>query len=344
MNPLTKASAVSAHVANLVRGLYATIARLSLRHAVTFVVTSFVVGQAVNKFAPLNRFLQYQLLFIPAIVIAFAEIKIFVSNVGKYKAMIASHPTRDTAAYIGGLLQSYRALPGLLVIGSLYIYATISLKYIALNPTGYYALVMIALVMLSAILGQTCYAYYLLLLRRVVASESFRYNFYFPARTDWVQLLTRAGARLSNAFFVLGFVYTLVFFLNMPRDYVTISLHPWRLVVSTPNNLAFVASWITIFVIIIFAFPAYAWLKARYLRILIRKLKDISINEIELLITTGDLRSKGNVDAELKYYQLMTSIENSSSEASDATNMLPVTLTICTIAVHLIKIAESFSP
>jgi len=339
-----KTSAVSAHIANVVRGLYASITRLDPRHAVIFIVTSFGVGQAVNRFAPLNRFLQYQLLFIPAIVIAFAEIKIFVASVGKYKAMIAAHPTRDTGTYIAGLLQSYWALPGLLTVGSLYIYATISLKYIALNPTGYYALVMIGLVMLSAILGQTCYVYYLLLLYRVAASETFKYNFYFPARTDWVQLLTRTGARLSNAFFVLGFIYTLVFFLNMPNSYITISLHPWRIVLATPNNVAFVVSWITIFIIIILAFPAYAWLKARYLRILIRRLKDISIGEIELLITEGNFRSKGDVDAELKYYQLMTNIENSSSEASDASNILPVALTICSIAVHLIKISESFSP
>jgi hypothetical protein len=339
-----KTSVVSAHIANVARGLYSNIARLDLRHAVIFIVTSFGVGQAVNRFAPLNLFLPYQLLFIPAIVIAFAEVKIFVTSVEKYKAMIASQPTRETGVYIAGLLQSFWALPGLLTVSSLYIYATISLRYVELNPTGYYALVMIGLVMLSAILGQTCYVYYLLLLRRVTASETFKYNFYFPARTDWVQLLTQAGARLSNAFFVLGFIYTLVFFLNMPDGYVTISLRPWRLVLATPNNVAFVMSWVVIFIIIILAFPAYAWLKARYLRILIRRLKDISIGEIELLITEGKIRSEGNVDAELKYYQLMTNIENSSSEASDASNMLPVALTICSIAVHLIKISESFSP
>jgi hypothetical protein len=94
----------------------------------------------------------------------------------------------------------------------------------------------------------------------------------------------------------------------------------------------------------VLAFPAYSWVKARYLRILIRKLKDISIGEIETLIAESNLRGKGNVDAELKYYQLMSNIENSSSEASDASNVLPVALTICTIAVHLIKISESFSP
>ena len=178
-------SALSARIANLARGLYASIARLNLWHAVIFIFASFAVGQAVDRFAPLDRMLLYQLLFIPAIVTAFAEIKIFVTSVGKYKAMIASHPTRDTGTFIANLLQSYWALPGLFTVSALYIYATISLNYIALNPTGYYAIVMIGFVMLSAILGQTCYVYYLLLLRRVAASDTFKYNFYFPARTDW---------------------------------------------------------------------------------------------------------------------------------------------------------------
>jgi hypothetical protein len=331
-------------VETFLRGLYGRIGRLELRHAVAFIVTSFGLGQAINSFAPLDRFLIYQLLFTPAIVIAFAEIKTFVHNVEKYKIMIASHPIRETGAYVSGLLQSYWAVPGLVAISSLYLYSTISLEYIEINSMGFFALLMLTLVMLSAILGQTCYVYYLLLLRRVSRSEEFKYNFYFPARTDWVQFLAQIGTRLSNAFFVLGFIYTTVFFLNMPSGYITISHQPWRLEISTPNNVVFVASWITIFVIIIFAFPMYAWVKARQLRTIIRKLKDVSIHEIEMLITAGDIRGNGNVDAELKYYQLMASIENSPSETSETNNLLPVVLTLSSIAVHLIKISESFSP
>lgn len=326
------------------RGLYRSIETLKSRHAVAFIIISFVLGQVVNRYTPLDKFLVYQLLFIPAIVIAFMEIKIFVHSAGEYKAMVASHPTRETGSYISSLLQSYWAIPGLVVIGSLYIYSTISLKYIAMNLAGYYALFMITLVMLSAILGQTCYVYYLLLLRGVSRSENFKYNFYFPARTNWLQFLDQVGARLSNAFFVLGFIYTTVFFLNMPSGYIAISRRPLHLKLSTPNDLIFLASWLTIFVIIIFAFPMYAWIKARYLKIIIRRLKDISIGEIDALIAESKIRDKGNVDAELKYYQLMCNIENSSSRASDTNNILPIVATLSSIAVQLIKISESFTP
>jgi len=344
MSLKAKVSAIPTRI-EVLRGLYGSIERLNFRHAIAFIAISFGLGQAINRYTPLDKFLVYQLLFIPAIVIAFMEVKIFVLRVGEYKTMIASHPTRDTGTYISNLLQSYWAIPGLVAISSLYIYSTISLKYIEMNPTGYYALLMIALVMLSAILGQTCYVYYLLLLRRLSRSEKFKYNFYFPARTNWVQLLTQIGTRLSNAFFVLGFIYTTVFFLNVPSGYIGISLSPWRLKLSTPNNLAFLASWLAIFVIIILAFPMYAWIKAKYLRTIIRRLKDISISEIEMLITESNIRGKGDVDAELKYYQLMVNIENSSSSGSSVTsNILPVAATLSSIAVHLINISKSFSP
>jgi len=329
---------------NVPKSIFQAIEKMNLGHAFVFIVTSFGLGQAANSYSPMDKFLVYQLLFIPAIVIALAEIKAFVHSADKYKTMVASHPTRETGTYIIQLLRSYAAVPGLIAIGSLYLYSTISLKYVPINLTGFYALLMITLVMLSAILGQTCYVYYLLLLRKVSTCEKFEYNFYFPARTNWVQLLAGTGARLSNAFFVLGFIYTTVFFLNMPAGYLQISLRPWSLTISTPNDPAFVMSWLAIFIIIIIAFPMYAWTRARLLKNIIRRLKDISITEIQTLITESKIRREGNVDAELKYYQLMVSIENSSSEASDTRNLLPAALTISSIAVHLIKISESFSP
>jgi len=304
----------------------------------------FPLGQVLNKLYPLDKFIAYELLFGPAILIAFAEIRLFVRGMEKYKMMVASHPIRETGTYISNLLHSYWALPGLAVISSLYLYSTVSLKYVTLNPMGYFALVVIALVMISAVLGQTCYVYYLLLLRRVSQCEAFKYNFYFPARTDWVQFLAYIGNHLSNGVFMLGVIYTTVFYLNMPSSYLSITLHPWRVHIATPNNIAFIASWLTIFVIIPVAFLVYAWFKARYLKAIIRRLKDASIAEIKALITESNIRQTGNVDAELKYYQLMANIENSSSEASDSRNFLPVLLTLSSIAVQLIKISESFSP
>src|ERR1700741_2474106 len=74
------------------RGLYRSIGRLDARHAGAFVVTAFGLGQVLNWYTPMDKFLVYQVLFIPAIVIAFMEIKVFLLSVEKYKTVVASHP------------------------------------------------------------------------------------------------------------------------------------------------------------------------------------------------------------------------------------------------------------
>jgi len=325
----------------IMRGIFRLLERLNHWHATGFVIISFGLGQVLNRSTSMNNFFLYQILFIPAVIIAVAEIKRFVFSLRKYRIMTASHPNREVGSYISSLLLSNWAIPGLAVISYLYIYATITLEYVQLNSTGYYALIMISLVMFSAILGQTCYVYYLLFLRKLASSESMKYNFYFPARTDWVQLIAQIGSRLSNAFFVLGFIYTTVFFLNMPDEYVKISLSPWHVELSTPNDLVFLVSWLMIFAIIILAFPVYAGIKSRYIGVIIRKLKDTSVNEICMLMTASNIRDKEGIEAELKYYQLMSSIENSSSSPSERFNLLPIVATISSIAVHVIKISES---
>jgi hypothetical protein len=324
-------------------GLYSRVEKLTIRHAAAFILVSFILGQVANTLYPLKNLFIYQLLLIPAIIMAFAEVKAFVRGVKEYKIMISSHPTKETGTYALSLLKSCWSLPGLIVISSVYLYSTVTLKYVAFNLTGLYALSMLLLVLLSAILGQTCYVYYLLLLRRVAGSKSFKYNFYFPARTDWVQFLARMGTRLSNAFFILGFIYTAVFFLNVPDDYLTITLSPWRVDVSTPNDPAFVTGWVTIFIIIILAFPMYAWIKVAYMRAIIRKLKDNSLHELDDLISGTTIREQADPDVHLKYHQLMANIENSSNNVGEPLNLLPAALTVSSIAVHLIKISESLS-
>jgi hypothetical protein len=332
---------LAAH-SRLMQKLLASIKRFNRWHAAVFILFSFGFGQAINRHAPLGNFLAYQLLFIPAVVIALLEIRRFLTGLEEYLTLTASHPDRAAGAFVSNLLKSWWTIPGVATVSLLYIYATLSLRYIEMNSVGYYALLMIILVMLSATLGQTCYVYYLLFLRRLAGGMRFRYNFYFPARTDWVQLLAQMGNRLSNAFFILGFIYTTVYFLNVPDGYIRVSLSPWRLELATPNDEIFLVTWVVIFLIIVLAFPVYAWLKTRYLKLIVRRLKDISLGELDLLVAEGSLRSRGDLDAELKCYQLMEHINDSADSPYERLNLLPIVATLSSVSVHLIKISESF--
>ena len=75
--------------------LLRTIERLNHWHALLFVSLSFGVGQLLHRYWPLDNFLAYQFLFIPAVVIAFGEIKRFLNSVSDFRIMTASHPNRN---------------------------------------------------------------------------------------------------------------------------------------------------------------------------------------------------------------------------------------------------------
>lgn len=317
------------------------IERLNRLHALIFALGSFGVGQVLNLFWPYEHFLIYQVLFIPAVIIAFSEIQKFLSNVKEYQRMTASHPNSETGDFLRRLLHSSWYFVALVAVSGIFIFSTISLSYISFDPNGAYALLMILLVMVSAVLGQTCYVYYIIFLRKIAHSKRFKYNFYLPARTDWVQLLAKIGTRFTNAFFVLGFIYTTVYYLNMPDSYVSISFTPPTLHLNTPNDSIFLISWIALFIIVIFAFPSYSWLQSRYMKAIVRRLKDASIDEIYFLTEASSIRKGKDIDTETKYYKLMTDIDLSQSSPQNLFNPIPLAATLCSIAVHLVKIGES---
>ena len=323
------------------RSLLRTVEHLNRWQTLAFVTFSFGAGQLLNRYWPFDNFLAYQLLFIPAVVIAFFEVKKFLASIEEFRLMTASYPNKEDGDYIYTLLCSHWYYVALLAVGGLFVYSSVELRYVTFNPTGAYALLMIILVMISAILGQLCYVYYIFLLRRIAAGHGFKYNFYLPYRTNWVLLLDDVGFRLNNAFFVLGFIYTSVYCLNVKGGYLKLAFQPLKLELSTPNNIAFAVSWVVLFVIIIIAFPLYAWLRSRYIDAIVRKLKDISIEEINFLITESGTGQKKDLDSEQKYYRLILDIDGSPRSPRERLNIIPIVATLSSIAVQLITISKS---
>lgn len=323
------------------RSLLRAISGLKVWHCVAFVILSVGLGQVLNRFWSLQDLTLYQILFVPAVVIAFYELRRFVEGVEHFRSLTASHPNSQDGRFIVSLMNSYWYFWALLFVGGLFLFATIELQYVTIDPTGMYALGMIILVMVSAVLGQLCYLFYVLLLRRLSRGKKFKYNFFLPARTDWVKLLDEMGSRLTNAFFVLGFIYTLVYLLNVRSGYISFSWQPAQINLSTPNDVVFVISWIVLFLIVIIAFPCYVWFQSTYMRALVRSLKDISIEEVNFLISgTGD-KGTGDQDGQNNSYRMMMDIDASVPAPRDRFNPIPFIATFSSLAVHLIKISES---
>ena len=310
-----------------------------------FVIAIVAVGQIINAFQPFEYFHIYQLLVIPSILIASWAVKKSISDFENFNKVIASHPVNFVGIKLSRLIYSKWALPGLILIGGLYVYSSIKLEYIQFDVVGFYALLMILLMLITAILGQTVYVYYILLLFGLNKQSEFKYNFYMPAKTGWIVLIAKTGRMLNNCFFILGFIYTLVFYLNSPKGAILIDSSKGGFmkgfVLSTPDNQAFLISWVTIIIIIFIAFPIYYFIQNNYLKSIIRKLKDKSISEISVLMKAGAIKTQENLELELKYLTLINNVENSAKKPLTSYNVIPVISSICSISVHLIKISES---
>lgn len=334
-------------VDNIMPSLLSLLEKLSARHALLLIFIYIPLGQLINHYQPLKNLGLYQFLFGIAIILAVWNIKYFLNKIKKFKKMTASHPINFISSNIYSLVYSKWSIPGLIIISSLFIYATIKLHYVELNLMGIYTLLIVLIIMITAVLGQTFYIYYLILLYRIEDNDDFKYSFYLPSNTEWLVYLVRIGRQINNSFFILGFIYTLVFYINMPSEFIIFNSDVTgnfldKIEINSPDNLILLIGWVTIFIIIIIAFPLYYFLQISLIKAIVRKLKDISISQIEQLIDIEKNQKKKDIDNQLKYYTLMTNLDKSSNFPIPRNNFIPVISSLSTISVHIIKISESF--
>ena len=326
--------------------LLSLIKQTTIGPALFFIFIYAPLGQLINYFYPFENFTIYQILFGVAVILATWTIKNFLKKVDEFKKITGSHPMKLIVRNFYSLVYSKWTILGIVIIGSLFVYSTLSLNFIELDLIGIYSLVVIVMVMITAIICQTLYIYYLILLYKLGNSKAFNYSFYFPAKTDWLVFIVKLGRQINNSFFILGFIYTLVYFLNMPITKISFNrnfsgLHD--LVLGTSNNLVYVISWITIFLIIIVAFPVYSIIQRSLTKSLVRKMKDISISEIEQIMKMNTFKKAQGIESQLKYFTLMSNIDSSSNLPIPRNNLIPIVSSLSTISVHIIKISESFS-
>ena len=60
---------------------------------------------------------------------------------------------------------------------------------------------------------------------------------------------------------------------------------------------------------------------------IVRKLKDVAIEEINFLITESNIRQEKDVDTEVKYYRLMLDIDGSATSPQERLKIIPIVAT-----------------
>ena len=77
------------------------------------------------------------------------------------------------------------------------------------------------------------------------------------------------------------------------------------------------------------------------MRMVVQKLKNKSLTEIQQLMKATALTNKDDIDLELKFITLMKDVDNSSNIAIPKNNLIPLMSSIGSLFIHLIKISES---
>lgn len=327
--------------------IYHTICQITHTQWIICVLALILVGQLVNFWFPLRFFHVYQFLFLFAIIYSSFQIKWFFFDFKDFRKENASQPELHFLnEYLLKTVYSPMVLMLVILITFFYTFAALWLEFIEINVAGIYSAIIIIAVVALAVLAHALYSCYLLYLNKLSLNEELQYNYYYPSKTIWLIKIAAIGRRFSNGFFILGFIYTLVFFLNskgtlLMTDQQDIVRDLTGFQLFFESNIVFSICWFMIFVIIIFAFPFYHLKQRKLLSSIIEQMKIKTIqtltNSAELAKRSGDL----SFENEIKFFDIIEKIDNSPRYPIKNNITIPVLSTLLSMCIHLLKISES---
>jgi len=340
---------INQKIRDLVKNSYKLICKINLEFSILACLSLIIVGQVINYWFPLKWFHLYQFLFLIALVYSSFQIKWFFKDFQNFKRENASHlKLHFLNMKLSNNIDSAFVALVIILITSMYVFASIWLKFIDQNLMGVYAILIIILVVALAAFAYSLYTNFLIYLDSISNEEELNYNYYYPAKTKWLMSIAAMGNRFSNGFFILGFIYTLVFFLNSTHNFKNFVKSGdstiWTKLVSLfQSDLVFSISWITIFIIIIIAFPIFYLKQNRYYLKIIEKMK---LKTIQTLIDNAEVVKKEDsysFENEIKLFEIISKIDGSPKYPIKQNVTIPIVSTILSMMVHLLKISESIT-
>lgn len=167
------------------------------------------------------------------------------------------------------------------LIGIIYFILLITLKVLTLNEliTFYGALTLIPTVFI-AIQLYLKYLLYILTLRKISQMDFTTLTpvlLYDPSNSEWIVKFTDTMNSFSFYFAIIGSAYTMLFYLTTPLSAITFFEN--KLIINTPNNLAFIITWGIIFVLIGFGYLILDYIWKKYIKTIVKKIKKMQLNQ-----------------------------------------------------------------
>jgi len=155
----------------------------------------------------------------------------------------------------------------------------------------------------------------------------------------WLELWSRYFQKAESAFFISGTLFTLEYTILMPQDIVTFDK---GIVIHSVDPVGFVTGWLTIIILIIFAFPVIAILIRHCFHKLLIQMRTRITNEFQSL-TQGKKEDHSLLEY-WAYNQLVSSFKY-GSYIFQRKAIVPVLSTSISLVLNLAKLYESvFTP
>lgn len=303
------------------------------------------------------HFFEHQILLITATTLLVYAIKTFFEDVHKFdsqskESLLASNPGIN-AIYTNTLLPLQRSPWTVLACVTVTVFfftCIILLKYISLDVIGIYALYIAGSSVMIGVYGYMQYLYFLWFIYKAGTYDYthgpmlYSYNIYSPAESAWVIQLAKTSQRLRNFFLFIGLIYVIEYGILIPTDKITIGENV--IILNMPSNIAFIGSWIALFILVIIAFPIINFIQRSLILKLVNKLKAHTIHELSELMYTEqrDIKNrKDRLQIIITYDVLIENIKKSKSYPINRQVSYETIMTIITFCVHVFNLFDKIA-
>ena len=331
---------------------------LNLRIWFGYCVVLFVVGQCINivTHGAFPHFCEHQLLLIIATSLLVLAMHSFFTDIRKLApdtpgGLLAKN-SAVSAVYQEKLLTiqcSPWILAACVVVTVFFFTCIVLLKYIEIDVIGIYAIYIAGSSVLIGVYGYMQYLYFLWFIHAAGECDyshsrmRYAYNTYVPAETKWVVQLAKTSQRLRNYFLFIGLIYVIEYGMLIPADKVSIGED--SIFLETPNNTAFIASWIALFILVIIAFPVINYTQRHLVAKLVERLKSLTVSELLELMEAEYANSKKQSRSErlqttVTYGILIENIKGSKSYPINRQLSYETIMTVVTFCVHIFNLYD----
>ena len=301
----------------------------------------FVPGQIIYAVSPYPNLFLFQMLLISIVIITFYVIKIYRRISLELYLQIKSDNNLKVI-YIQ-FEKCQRALFLIVIAIFISIWFVLGLHqkyYMDLTYLGLYGSALIFISLFVTILG---FGLYVLLLWFL-----YNFNFYFPADTKWLVKIVSLTRFMSNRFFILGIMYSVIFVVLimgtgmgeiLPVDRWTELIFDYYI---RFNNFQKLFSFLSVFsglpLFITVMFPIFKFIEVKAIKKIVGNLKESAIDELQKHLKNSIPVNNENLSVHKEIVTFIKGIKDSSSYPIPSRNYTPYITTVVSVLIQIVAL------